>query len=466
MATLPLSAQSPAYDIEQHFDRLYKDYSDATPGVAVLVAEGDSIRFAKGYGSANLEYGVPVDTATVFQVGSVSKQFTAFAVQLLIAEGLVNPEDEAARHLPEIGQFDPPIRVRHLLEHTSGLKDLLGLTTFAGWRADDHLGNTDVLRLVKRQRELNFSPGSAFQYSNTNYLLLAELVERVSGQSLNAFLRERVFEPLGMHHTQFYDDHERLIPNRAYGYDFEDGRYEKEILNNSYVGSTGLFTTAADLAKWAANFYRPTVGDTALLAAFNAPASLDDGTPAWLDESLSIRHARGQFLRPYRGLTSYIHTGSDGAYKAFLGRWPDRELTVILLSNDLRFAPYPNGFGFAERYLAPVLGPHAPFSPPVASQDATNETSTPSLEAITGSYHSEELNSTFEVHLHNGSPVLTHFRLGELPLEAMEDGWYRGVNYYPFEVEFRLDGKGEVMGLDVIDFRGERLSFGRVATGN
>ena len=466
MATLPLSAQSAPYDIEQHFDRLYAHYSDTTPGVAVLVAEGDSILFAKGYGSANLEYGVPVDTATVLQVGSVSKQFTAFAVQLLIAEGLIDPGDEAVRHLPEIGQFDPPIRVRHLLEHTSGLKDLLGLTTFAGWRVDDHLGGDDVLRLVKRQRELNFPPGTAFQYSNTNYFLLAELVKRVSGQSLNQFLQERVFGPLGMHRTQFYDDHERLVSDRAYGYDYEDGRFEKEVLNNSYVGSTGLFTTAADLAKWAANFHDPVVGDSALLAAFNAPATLDGGTPAWLDEALNIRHARGQFIRPYRGLTSYIHTGSDGGYRAFLGRWPEPELTVILLSNDIRFAPYPNGFGFAEQYLAPVLGPHAPFSPPAASPDAKNETTTPSLEAITGSYYSEELNSTFGVHPRDDSPVLIHFRLGELPLETTEEGRYRGVNYYPFEVEFRLDRAGKVLGLDVIDFRGERLSFARVSTGN
>ena len=317
---------------------------------------------------------------------------------------------------------------------------------------------------MKRQRELNFPPGSAFQYSNTNYFLLAVLVERVSGQSLDRFLRERVFTPLGMHRTQFYDDHERLIPQRAYGYDYEDGRYEKEVLNNSYVGSTGLFTTAADLAKWAANFHDPVVGDYALLADFDAPASLDDGTPAWLDELLSIRHARGQFLRPYRGLTSYIHTGSDGAYKAFLGRWPDRELTVILLSNDLRFAPYPNGFGFAERYLAPVLGPHAPFSPPAASQDPAEETATPSAAAIVGTYHSEELNSTFQLHLRDGSPVLTHFRLGELPLETTEEGRYRGVNYYPFEVTFRVDGEGQVSGMVIIDFRGERLSFTKVGS--
>ena len=342
--------QTPRYDIRQHFDRLYAGYGDTTPGVAVLIAEGDSILFAKGYGMANLEYGIPVDTATVFQVASVSKQFTAFAIYLLAADGLIDLNDEADQYLPELTHFAPAIRVDHLLSHTSGLKDHLALLTFAGWRMDEYVNNDQILRLVARQRELNFAPGSQFRYSNTNYVLLAEIIERVSGQSLNAFLQERVFRPLGMTRTQCYDDPRRLIPGRAYGYNYTDGRYEKESLHQGYVGSTGLFTTAADLAKWDSNFYDPVVGDAALIAAFNAAATLDDGATVYSDEQLGIRHAKGQFLRDYRGLTSFIHTGSDGGFRSFLGRWPAQRFTVILLSNDTRFAPYPNGFGFAEIY--------------------------------------------------------------------------------------------------------------------
>ncbi|WP_157975978.1 serine hydrolase domain-containing protein [Lewinella sp. IMCC34191] len=462
----PGFSQSSTYDIRQHFDRLYRDYEQDTPGVAVIVVEGDSLRFAEGYGSANLEYGIPIDTGTVFQVGSVSKQFTAFAVYLLIAEGRIDLEEAAARYLPEISYFDPAIRIKHLLYHTSGLKDNLALLTFAGYRVDDHIGNEDILRLVARQRELNFPPGSAFQYSNTNYVLLAELVKRVAGTSLDRFLRERVFDPLGMDHTQFYDDHERLVPNRAYGYDFEEGRFEKEVLNNSYVGSTGLFTTAADLAKWAANFYEPIVGDSTLIAAFNAPATLDSGEPAWLDESLDIRHAKGQFIRRYRGATNYIHTGSDGGYRAFLGRWPEQRLTVILLSNDIRFAPYPNGFGFAESYLASQLEPNRVITPSptdTAAVDLVPEpTPLPPPEQAAGTYRSDELNSTFQLHFVDQEPILSHFRLGDLPLEDNEAGRYRGVNYYSFELEFVADETGGLTGFDVIDFRGERLRFDRV----
>ncbi|PPK87763.1 CubicO group peptidase (beta-lactamase class C family) [Neolewinella xylanilytica] len=457
--------QSSRYDIRQHFDGLYAGYGDTTPGAAVLVVEGDSILFAEGYGTANLEYGIPVDTGTVFQVASISKQFTAFAVYLLAADGLIGLEDAAGQYLPELTQFAPAIRVDHLLSHTSGLKDHLALLTFAGWRMDEYVDNDQILRLVARQRELNFAPGSAFRYSNTNYVLLAELVERVSGMSLDAFLRERVFEPLGMDHTQFYDDHERLIPHRAYGYDFAAGRFKKEALNNSYVGSTGLFTTAADLAKWSANFYDPVVGDPALIATFNAATTLDNGSPAYADEQLGIRHAKGQFLREYRGLTSFIHTGSDGGFRAFLGRWPARRLTVILLSNDARFAPYPNGFGFAERYLEPVLGPYATFTPPVASpsgEKVAKPKAPLTPEAITGTYHSDELDSTFDLRFVDGKPLLSHFRLGDIPLRTDGKGGFSGVNWYSFTVDFPRGADGRVTGMEIVDFRGERLRFERM----
>ncbi|MGB3798199.1 MAG: serine hydrolase domain-containing protein [Lewinella sp.] len=456
-----MPAQLATNEIEQHFDRLYKNYDTTTPGVSVLVAKGDSLLFTKGYGMANLEYGIPIDTGTIFQVGSVSKQFTAFAVYLLAADGLIDLNEEVATHLPEVSQFEPAITINHLLYHTSGLKDLLALSTFAGWRADDHLSIEHILRLVARQRELNFPPGSAFRYSNTNYALLAELVERVSGMSLDQYLSERVFDPLGMSHTQFYDD-QRLIPNRAYGYDFEDGQYKKENLTNSYVGSTGLFTTTSDLAKWAANFYDPVVGDAALIAAFNAPATLNDGEPAWLDETLGIRHAKGQFIRRYRGLTNYIHTGSDGGFRAFLGRWPQQRFTVILLSNDAQFAPYPNGFGFAEKYLQPLLDPYPTSAAFPAPAPAPEPTPLPEPQGIIGIYHSEELGSTFELRLVDGEPVLSHFRLGDLPLILSEDGRYTGVNYYPFEVDFSTNSSGRVTGFAIIDFRGERLRFDRI----
>ncbi|GAB3015292.1 serine hydrolase domain-containing protein [Bowmanella dokdonensis] len=447
---------------EAEIDNLFASYTEDTPGMAVAIVKNGEILFRKGYGLANLEYDIPITAQTVFNVGSVSKQFTAFAIYLLAEQGKLSLDDDIRHYLPEMPDFGKPITIKHLCYHTSGLKEPLALLSFAGWRMDDYISMAQVIQLLSRQTSLNFETGTAFRYSNANYVLLAEIVARVSGESFADFTRKNIFEPLGMQQSQFYDDNERLIKNRAYSYDFEDGEFKKEKLNAAYVGSTALYTTAEDLAKWNANFYDPKVGSQGLLEKFNALATLDDGTPALLSAELNIQHAKGQFYRHYRGIETYIHTGGDAFFRSFFGRFPGEDLSIIVLSNSPHFVAFPTGIKLLEILVGDKMPPvpeDAPATPALPAQ-SSDPVAKPELTQYQGRFFSNELNSTFDVTLQEKQLWLRHFRLQPIPLQPLPDkAGFSGRNYYPFSLYFHKDKQGEVQQMEVQDFRGEKLIF-------
>lgn len=275
-------AQSQSESVEREIDSLFVKYNSKTAGVAVAVVKDGEIVFEKGYGMANLEYDIPVTPKTIFHVASVSKQFTAFSIYLLENQGKISFEDDIRKFIPEVPSLGKPITIKHLLYHTSGLKDQWALLTLAGWRMDDVITTEQIIKLVSQQKELNFPTGTQFAYSNTGYTLLAEIVKRVSGQTFSEFTEKNIFQPLGMNNTQFYEDHGKLVKNRAYSYGQENGVFKKRTLSYSNVGATSLFTTVEDLARWAMNFEKPIVGGYELIKNFNDLAKLDDGEPVIL----------------------------------------------------------------------------------------------------------------------------------------------------------------------------------------
>src|SRR5262249_15505607 len=203
-------------DLPAAVDKLFAAWDRRdSPGCALLVLRDGKVVHQRGYGMANLEHGIPITPATVFNIASVSKQFTCFLVLLLVEAGLLSLDDDVRRHVPEVPDFGKPITLRHLMHHTSGLREDWSMLTLAGWRTEDVVTRGDVLDLLRRQRDLNFEPGRQFLYCNTGYQLLAQVVERVSGKSLREFAREKVFAPLGMKDTVFKDDHRLLVPGRA-----------------------------------------------------------------------------------------------------------------------------------------------------------------------------------------------------------------------------------------------------------
>ena len=225
-----------------------------SPGAAVAVVQNGTIVYKKGYGMANLEYDIPNSPSTVFHIASVSKQFTAFSILLLEKAGKLSLDDDIRKYIPEVPDFGKTITLRHLATHTSGMRDQWNLLAMAGWRLDDVITKEQVLKLVSKQKALNFNPGEEFVYCNTGFTLLAEVVARVSGQSFAEFTQANIFSPLKMKSTLFYDDHEKIVKNRAYSYHEANG-YKKSVLSYANVGATSLFTTAEDLSLWALNFW-------------------------------------------------------------------------------------------------------------------------------------------------------------------------------------------------------------------
>lgn len=296
------------------------------PGLALAVVQDGRVVFQRGWGLASLDYGVPITPSTVFHVASVSKQFTAFAITLLAQQGKLSVDDELRKHLPEIHDFGKPITLRHLLHHTSGLRDQWDLLALAGWRLDDVITQEDILTMLRRQRELNFAPGEEEVYCNSGYTLLAEVVGRVSGKPFVEFTRDAMFRPLGMTNTHFHLDHEEVVRNMAYSYSPRSGGgYGKNVLSYANVGATSLFTTVEDLARWIANFEDAKVGGPEVRRQMQDKGKLNGGK--------EINYGFGLSIGELRQARTISHGGADAGYRSYLLWLPDHHLGVALLSN-------------------------------------------------------------------------------------------------------------------------------------
>ena len=326
LAIVPLARQSNTP--ENRLDLIFEPWSArGAPGCAVSVMRGSDVLFAKGYGDANLEYDVPITPSSVFHVASVSKQFTAMAVALLVADGRVSWDDDIRRHVPELPDFGDAITLRHLAHHTSGIRDQWSLLQMAGWRwGGDVITQGDVLDLLSRQTAVHFRPGSDYLYSNSGYTLLAVVVERVSGRTLREFTAERLFEPLGMTQTTFRDDHTMLVRNRAYAYESDRaGGYRLSIPDFAVVGASSLFTTVEDLARWNRNFRTGEVGGRDVLRQLQERGALAGG--ARISYGLGLVHGT------HRGRSTIGHGGTDAGYRSEFLRFPAEDLGVAVLCN-------------------------------------------------------------------------------------------------------------------------------------
>tara|TARA_R110002096_G_scaffold191561_1_gene372957 strand:- start:235 stop:1668 length:1434 start_codon:yes stop_codon:yes gene_type:complete len=454
-------AQSDIQNVERKIDSLFAEYNFETAGVAVAVVKDGKIAFKKGYGMANLEYDIPITPQTIFHVASVSKQFTAFSIYLLENQGKISFEDDIRKYIPEVPNFGKPITIKHLLYHTSGLKDQWALLTLAGWRMDDVITTEQIIKLVSQQKELNFPTGTQFKYSNTGYTLLAEIVKKVSGQTFSEFTEENIFQPLAMKNTQFYDDHEKLVKNRAYSYGQENGVFKKRTLSYSNVGATSLFTTVEDLAEWSMNFEKPIVGDSELIEKFNEPAKLDNGKPVIMGiiDGETIYHAKGQFFRNYRGLSLFNHTGGDAGYRTYLARFPDNRFSVIALSNDESFVSLKAGLDIAEFYLKDDLKRKITDNNQ-SSEHNSIEPFNSDLTEFEGEYYNPELTTTYRLKFKDNKLIMSHRRLSDIELTQIGKDKFSGINTFGFEMEFLRTGQ-KVVGFEISNFGAKKVKFGR-----
>jgi CubicO group peptidase (beta-lactamase class C family) len=333
-----------------------------SPGASVAVVRDGRVIYSRGYGQAQLEYAVPNTPATTFHAASVSKQFTAFAIQLLVQEGKLSLDDEVRKHVPELQLQGPPVTIRQLVHHTSGVRDQWSLVLLAGLRMDDVITEPDILGLLWAQRQTNFVPGDEELYSNSGYTLLGLIVRRVSGQSLAAFAKARIFDPLGMSSTRFQENYGDLVKGRAYSYYRFRDAWRYSALSYSNTGATSLFTTVEDLARWDDNLTTGRVGGAAVQAAMLVRGKLNNGR--------EIGYASGLVLGNHRGLPVQEHSGSDAGFRSHLLRLPAQKLSVLLLGNAADLATGQLARQVADIYLegTPGLEPVRALPPEVELQ--------------------------------------------------------------------------------------------------
>jgi CubicO group peptidase (beta-lactamase class C family) len=310
-------------------DKLFAQWNKSdSPGCSVAISQNGVPLYERGYGMANVELKVPITPATILPAASVSKQFTAMSIVLLAQRGQLSLDDEVQKFIPDWIGKGSPITSRHLLAHTSGLRDAFLLEGLAPPREDGGDRNEAIVKALARTRGLNFTPGSEFQYNNGAYTLLANIVKRVSGQSFRAFTDANIFKPLGMTHTHFHDDPTMIVPNRAYGYHQDAAGLHVALRADpgGILGNAGLFTTAHDMLLWEENFASVRVGEPAMLAAMQTPV-----IPTGWSEGSS--YGFGLEIAKYRGLRTVGHGGGDQGVGAYVVRYPDQKFAVAALCN-------------------------------------------------------------------------------------------------------------------------------------
>jgi CubicO group peptidase (beta-lactamase class C family) len=360
-------------------------------GIAV---KGRPVR-EQAYGMADLEHGVKNRPDTIFEAGSVSKQFTAAAVLLLAREGKLALDDPARKYVPELPDYGAPLTIRHMLQHTSGLRDWGEVASLAGWPRTTRVHtHAHVLDIVSRQRALNFPPGTQWSYSNTGYNLAVVIVARVSAKPFAEFTRERIFEPMGMTRTSWRDDFTRVVKDRAVAYVERGGRFQQDMPFENVHGNGGLLTTVGDLLKWNENAVAQKVGDAEFLRIQHDPGRFTDGTPH--------TYAMGLTIGDYRGVKEVGHSGSTAGYRAHLVRYPDQHVSVAVLCNVSSGGATQAAQAVSDIYLAGHVKPAAAGGRGRGRGGAGQKTPAPvltaeQLAAYAGTYVSDEAETTFTV---------------------------------------------------------------------
>jgi CubicO group peptidase (beta-lactamase class C family) len=354
-----------APNLASRVDAIFADYAKpGSPGCALAVVQDGRIVHEKGYGLASVEHGVPITPKTVFDIGSTSKQITAASILLLVQDGKLSLDDDVHKLVPELPDYGAPVTIRHLLHHTSGLRDYINVMALGGINFEDWTNDDDALAALVRQKTLDFRPGEEHSYSNSGYFLLSVIVKRASGKSLREYAQERIFTPLAMTSTRFLDDHTEIIPGRATAYGPKPGGgFRVEMSNWEQTGDGSVQTTVEDLAKWDQNFYTPKVGGPWLIEQLQTTGTLNNGE--------KITYARGLAVDEYRSLRRVQHGGGWAGYRAQLTRFPDEKVSVITLCNLGSTNPTALSLQVADLYLAEKLRPAeaaavAPSAPGVA----------------------------------------------------------------------------------------------------
>lgn len=322
---LPVNSQSWPDTLAQ-IEKIMERYKPASPGCQLAISCNGQVIYSKAFGMADLEHNVPLTTQSIIEAGSVSKQFTAAAILLLEQEGKLSLDDDVRKYVPELPDYGKKITLRHMMQHSSGLKDWGSIAAVAGWpRSSKTYNNQDALHIISRQQTLNHAPGDSYVYSNSNYNLFAIITERVSGKSLAEFCRIHIFEPAGMKYTEWRDNYKKIVPNRAIAYEKQGNDYFTAMPNEYVYGNGGLLTTAEDLLRWNDYYLNGKLGSPSLLWKQLATGVYNNGRQG--------SYAAGLMIDSVRGWKLITHSGATAGYRANLDHFPELDLSIAWLSN-------------------------------------------------------------------------------------------------------------------------------------
>jgi CubicO group peptidase (beta-lactamase class C family) len=420
---------------ERAFEKFARAYIGPAPGCAAAVSLNGETVFEKAFGLADLEHNVPNTPQTIFESGSVAKQFTAAAIVLLQQEGKLNLDDPVIKHIPELPDFGYPLTIRHLLHHTSGLRDwgsVLGLT--GAGRGDRVVSQDLALDIIIHQRALNFRPGAEYSYSNSGYNLAAIIVERVSKQKFPAFVEERLFKPLGMKNSSWRDDYQRIVPGRAQAYSRQGaGPWRLNMPFMNVYGNGGMLTTVGDWMKWNAMFESRSLG-APLVNALETQGVLNDGR--------KIAYALGLEVGTHRGLKDVSHGGATAGYQTFLTRLPDNKVSIGVMCNGTS----PGAGAIADAITDEIFGPFpatANAEPPKVSEDE--------LKDFVGIWRNEKTHAPARFVVESGVP-----RWGGARLVPKGGGQFTAGDN---RLKFTVDKDGKPTFAETVDADGEVRRF-------
>src|SRR5690349_17829874 len=371
---------------ERAFEKVSKAYIAPAPGCAAAVSLNGDVVFEKAFGLADLELNVPNTTQTIFESGSVAKQFTAAALVLLQQDGKLSIDDPVRKYIPELPEYGAPLTIRHLLNHTSGLRDWGTVMSLTGaGRGDRVIGQDLALDVITHQRGLDFTPGSEYSYSNSGYNLAAIIVERVSKQKFPAFVEERLFKPLGMKNSSWRDDYQRIVPGRAQAYARQgNGPWKLNMPFMNVYGNGGMLTAVGDWMKWNAMLDSQSLG-APLVAALETRGVLNDGR--------KISYALGLQVDTYKGLKDVSHGGATAGYQTFLARYPDNKVSVAVMCNGTS----PSAGQIAANITDEIFGPY-----PEAPKTEPAKVSEDELKRFVGIWRSEKTHAPARFVIENG----------------------------------------------------------------
>lgn len=425
-----ISGDRYAHVDPEAIDEIFDSYDETTGGCAVGVADRGELIFSKGYGMANLDYGIPLAPDTRLMIASISKQFAAAAMLMLEQEGYIDLDEDIRTYIPEMPEFEEPVTTRMLIHHTSGLRDYFNLLSIKEMGLDPTFTYDEALEMLASQRGLSFRPGTRHLYSNSGYFLLSVITKNVTDMTLREYTDKHFFEPLGMENTHFHDDLEMIVPNRADSYrptSNGPGRFYRDNIDR--VGDRGLFTTIEDFAKWEANFIENRSNLENFTERMTEKGRFRNGR--------EHNYATGLRINTYRTLETVGHGGNYMGFRSSYVRFPEHDLGIMVFCNMSNISPAPYANRLADLFL----------------KDHFEEI----FDEFTGRYRNDGFNRNLEVVMEDGDLYLK-----KGPRDKEELNW-RSNNRFSagsWDVRFQRNN-GEITGLSVETGRTGRVTFER-----